>query len=68
MGKKYLGENNSHIDPNIMFQIWSRSDGRVEKRGCRQTDTQRATAALYSRTLHLVGGKQQIVELFVCNR
>ena len=45
-GSIFLAENESHIYPNNVCQIWLRSDGRVEKGGYRQTEK---TAALYSR-------------------
>ena len=38
-GSIFLAENESHIYPNNVCQIWLRSDGRVEKGG--QTDRQR---------------------------
>ena len=39
-GSNFLAENESHIYPNNVCQIWLRSDGRVEKGGGtdRQTD------------------------------
>ena len=45
-GSIFLAENESHIYPNNVCQIWLRSDGRVEKGGGVQTEK---TAALYSR-------------------
>ena len=40
-GSIFLAENESHIYPNNVCQIWLRSDGRVEKGGGVQTDRQR---------------------------
>ena len=39
-GSIFLAENESHIYPNNVCQIWLRSDGRVEKGGG-VTDRQR---------------------------
>ena len=48
-GSIFLAENESHIYPNNVCQIWLRSDGRVEKKWGVRTDRQtKKTAALYN--------------------
>ena len=47
-GSIFLAENESHIYPNNVWQILLRSDGRVEKGGGTDRQTEK-TSALYSR-------------------